>query len=372
MKKRLLYFFILFFVCLLINAKTIETNDGQIFMNATVFDKKVNGIVIKYVDENNFDCLKFINYKNLPENVQKEYGYNKVSANEYDAKHQQWLHQQYLKEEADKLRSDEMSNLIAKVQDQIQNSSIEIQFEASATVEQGSTGRCWRIYPNGQQVYEGFILLYGEEFGDSGGDSGDGESKGGSTWGGNVCPLGENIANNGEDLPCYAETGLAFQILLNREKKKLGLEDNKNKSISPTNNAQDSSVDSNAMGAINNLEKDLSGNNKQNNLSNNRGKESSMPDKSKSAEKQNKSTSSNTGIQGVIGNLEKSLSGSKGASAGTGDQSPLSSIEKELSGGKPHASGGASSHNLIGQVEHSMTGGDEDNISKGIESVLNK
>ena len=336
-----------------LNAGIIETNNGQIYMNATVFDKKVNGVVIKYVDENDFDHLKFINFKNLPANLQKEYGYKKGAANAYDAKHQQWMHNQYAEAELEKKQNAEMLELIGKVQQQVQSSAIEIQFEANTVVEQGTIGRCLRIYPNGAQIDEGFILLYGQEFASGGGYSGDGVNRGGGgTWGGYVCPLNENIANNGENLPCYAETDLAFQILLNRAKQKLAL-NNKGSKISNSNSSgeQNNNILTSLSGIANEtLGTKTNGQQSNNSLQdksdlgktsiglgggggaalNNTNDESGENEKPSVGSKATADGSSN-GLNELSG-LAKDLSGKGDASKSDGGLGELSGLAKDLSG----------------------------------------
>ncbi|MCF7790434.1 MAG: hypothetical protein K9M56_00410 [Victivallales bacterium] len=193
-----------------LNALTVKTKDGRTYPDAKVFDTKVNGIVINYMNDNGFDCLTFINFKELSEKLRKKYKYNKTAAGKFDTEHHNWIAAQKKKEEKGKKLSDEMLKLQNEIDMLVEKRAIDIQFQGGDTLQQGTEGKCWRIFPNGKQVYKGKILLYGQELGDTG-----------SSWAGGVYPLNKTVVNKGENLECYAGIDIAKQLLLKKAKQKL-------------------------------------------------------------------------------------------------------------------------------------------------------
>ena len=191
-------------------ADTISTLEGDVYKDATVFDVKVNGIVISYTDGEKFNCLRFINFTDLPENLRKKYSYDPAAAARFDKEHSAWLEKQNAIAAKDREINEKLETLYQKIEQEIQNNSIDIQFEAVSAESRGTKGKCWRIFPNGKQTYEGEILLIGEEFGGEGG-----------MWAGKVYPMDQDVANDGQDLTTYADSDTAFQILYNRGKQQL-------------------------------------------------------------------------------------------------------------------------------------------------------
>ena len=83
----------------------VTTLDGTVYKNAQVVNTMPDGILISFVDNNNFDTVKLVKFKDLPENIQKEYGYNPKKAQLFEKEHQQWLDEQQKKAIEEKIKA---------------------------------------------------------------------------------------------------------------------------------------------------------------------------------------------------------------------------------------------------------------------------
>ena len=86
--------FVLIFTALVVVGRDIETTNGEVYKNAEVIQKKSNGLDIVHSSG-----ATFIEFKNLPEELQKEFGYDPKKAEE-EAKRKEAIRQEAIKKAA--------------------------------------------------------------------------------------------------------------------------------------------------------------------------------------------------------------------------------------------------------------------------------
>ena len=61
--------------------RTVTMQNGKVLEDAYVLDKRPNGVTVGYKD----GCI-FVRYADMPENIQKQFGYNKEESDKYEKK----------------------------------------------------------------------------------------------------------------------------------------------------------------------------------------------------------------------------------------------------------------------------------------------
>jgi len=110
---------------------TVTLKSGKVLEDAYVLDKKPNGATIGYKD----GCM-FIRYADMPENIQKQFGYNKEESDKYEKKledqkkaNQKAAQQQKTKEKKQKSEQDKRNKERQIAQQEQKVRKLELQLE---------------------------------------------------------------------------------------------------------------------------------------------------------------------------------------------------------------------------------------------------
>ncbi len=178
-----------FYMISMVSARDITTLDGAAYKNVTITDSSPVGITIMYDKPNGATVIRGLDFRDLPEDVRKEFGYTEVKAKEFEKharEYQNMLYRDALKKAAANAaveqRDEELSKQIDHVQAFLSSKRKYVEFTGIRPHKDGMIG-----YATAADR----TLLYGD-YGDIfvrglGGSQG-------TYWSGYIYPTDEKIA----------------------------------------------------------------------------------------------------------------------------------------------------------------------------------
>ncbi|HJO92609.1 MAG TPA: hypothetical protein QF753_04345 [Victivallales bacterium] len=144
---KLLAIFLIVLFSLEIFAVDITTLDGKTYKNAEVIKKMQNGIIISYTDNDGFNDVLHVDFKNLPEKIRSKYGYNSGEYNNYTKQHNKWMNTQYQKAKEAEVQSEKQQQYLKKlgieterITSLLEAKKIKIMFSALTPQNDGTVG----------------------------------------------------------------------------------------------------------------------------------------------------------------------------------------------------------------------------------------
>ena len=188
-------------------ARDIKTLDGKVYKNVTICDSTAYSIDISYTPEGGGIGIKELFFKNLPEDIRKEFKYNpekaaslqkKVAAYRWKLEQQQL--EAYKKELKYEQKEDAQEEHITAV------ICAHKKFYKLLTIKTDSNGAvAWAdtVYANETQGHEGKVYVFGLQ-----------DSPQGSAWEGYLYPVGFEV----DGQPAYStNTDSAYGIIVSKK-----------------------------------------------------------------------------------------------------------------------------------------------------------